>query len=243
MASYHLTINNGKKGTAATHAAYIARQGKHNKNPGQSDLVALEHGNLPTWANGDPIYFFKMADAGERSNGAAYRELEFALPSELTREQQCELAGEFIRQKVGNKPFFLAIHSPTAALGGVAQTHGHGMYSDRMPDGIERPSELHFSRYNSAKPELGGCKKDSGGKDLASMRNVLKTYRADFANLQNQFLAKNGHSARVSHLSNRERGIDKEPERHLGAAAIKKMTDEDKAQIKDKRQKSKKQNA
>lgn len=243
MASYHLSIKNGKKGKAATHAAYIARQGKHGKNLDKPDLVSLEHGNLPAWANGDPFYFFKMSDTGERINGAAYRELEIALPSELTHEQQQELAREVVKQQIGNKPFLFAIHSPTAALGDVPQDHMHAMWSDRMPDGIERPPEQFFNRYNSAKPELGGCRKDSGGKPPALMKEDIKTRRANFADLQNQTLKKYGHAARVDHRSYRERGIVKEAEKHLGAAAIKKLNEEDKAQIKDRRQKAQQQSA
>jgi hypothetical protein len=239
MASYHLTIKNGKKGTAATHAAYIAREGKFGKDQEQPDLVALEHGNLPAWANDDPTYFFKMSDKGERINGAAYRELEIALPAELTREQQMELAREFVKQQIGNKPHLVAIHSPMAALGNTPQDHMHAMWSDRIPDEIERTSELFFKRYNATKPELGGCRKDSGGKAPALMKDDIKARRASYADLQNQHLEKHGHPARVDARSNRERGINKAPEKHLGASAIKKMTDEDKEQIKDKRKNKK----
>ena len=240
MASYHLSIKNGKKGKAALHAAYISREGKHGKNLEQPDLIALEHGNLPAWANDDPLLFFKKSDEGERANGAAYRELEVALPSELTKEQQQELAREFVKQQIGEKPYLLAIHSPTASLGEVAQPHAHAMYSDRLPDDIERTPEQFFKRYNTAKPELGGCKKDSGGKAPSVLKSVLKTRRANFAELQNQILEKYGHPARVDYRSYRDRGIVKDVEKHLGAAAIKEMNAEDKAQIKDKRLKSKK---
>lgn len=236
MASFHWGIKNGKKGTAATHAAYIAREGKHGKNQEKADLVTLEHGNLPTWAQDDPQYFFKMSDAGERANGAAFRELVIALPSELTQDQRHELALECVKQQIGNKPFLVAIHSPMAALGNVPQDHMHAMWSDRIPDGIERTPEQFFKRHNSAKPELGGCKKDSGGKAPAILKNELTTRRANCAELQNQFLAKYGHATRVDFRSYRDRGIKKEAEKHLGAAAIKKMTAEDKALIKDKRQ-------
>jgi hypothetical protein len=238
MALMHLSIKNGKKGTAAEHAAYIAREGKHGKNQEKADLVALEHGNLPIWANDDPQYFFKMSDAGERVNGAAFRELVIALPAELTQEQRHELALECVKQQIGNKPFLVAIHSPIAALGDVSHDHMHAMWSDRIPDGIERPPEKFFNRYNSAKPELGGCKKDSGGKAPAILKNELTTRRANCADLQNQYLEKYGHAARVDPRSYRDRGIKKEAEKHLGAAAIKKLSAEEKAKIKCKRQKA-----
>ncbi len=236
MASFHFSVKSGKRGKASEHAAYIAREGKHGKNKDNNDLIAKEHGNLPEWANDTPSLFWKTADKNERINGAAYLEFEIALPSELTASQNMELVQAFIKQEIGNKPFQLAIHSPQASLGEVHQPHLHAMFSDRKPDGIERPPEQHFKRHNSAHQELGGCKKDSGGKDPSTLKNHLKTLRANWAELQNQFLEKNGHSARVDHRSNKERGIELEPERHLGHVSIKKMTAEDKAQIKDRRQ-------
>lgn len=235
MASYHLSIKSGKKGQATEHAAYIARIGKHSKNGKGEDLLALEHGNLPDWANGDPDYFWKMADKHERANGAAYREFEIALPIELTLSQNLELVHEFVKQEVGDKPFQLAIHAPTAALGDDKQPHSHIIISDRKPDEIVRPPEQHFKRYNSAFPELGGCKKDSGGREPATLKAEVNSRRERWADLQNQHLEKHGYEARVDHRSNRDRGIKSNPERHLGSAAIKKMSEEEKVHYKEGR--------
>lgn len=240
MATFHFTIKSGKRGKAATHAAYIARQGKHGKDGKQEDLVFVQHGNLPAWANGDPTVFWKAADAHERANGAAYREFEVALPTELTHEQNIELVQEFVQQAVGNKTFQVAIHEPNAAIGGVAQPHVHAMLSDRVQDEIRRKPEQHFKRFNAKHPELGGCKKDSGGNEPVVLKQKVSSLRESWANLQNAHLAKHGHAARVDHRSNRERGIEKETEKHLGAAAIKNMAPEDKAKINEKRQSSKK---
>jgi hypothetical protein len=228
MASYHLSVKSGKRGKAANHAAYIAREDKHGKGDRKLDLIAVEHGNMPEWANGDPSTFWRAADTNERVNGAAYREFEVALPSELTTDQNLELVREFVRQEVGIKPFHFALHAPEAALGKMNQPHAHIMLSDRKPDGIERSIDLHFKRYNTANPELGGCKKDSGGRDKLTLKNELVTRRESFAILQNAHLKMHGHDARVDHRSNRERGIDQEPERHLGHVGIKKMTDDQK---------------
>ena len=240
MATFHFTIKSGKRGKAATHASYIARQGKHGKDGKQADLVFTHHGNLPVWANGDPAIFWKAADTYERVNGAAYREFEIALPVELTRDQNIELVQEIAKEVIGNKTFQLAIHEPIGAIGGLPQPHLHTVLSDRMQDEIVREPDQHFKRFNAKHPELGGCKKDSGGMEPVALKQHVKSLRESCATLINKHLAKHGHEARVDHRSNRERGIDKEAERHLGAAAIKKMTDEDKAQIKEKRQISKK---
>jgi len=225
MASYHFSVKSGKRGTAVEHARYISREGKYSTEERAQDLVFKDHGNLPSWANGNPIEFWKTADEKERTNGAVYREYEVALPSELTNEQNLDLVKELIKDEVGDKSFQFAIHCPNAALGGVLQPHLHLMFSDRKPDGISRGAEQHFKRFNRKHPEDGGCRKDSGGKDRFVLAEELSSIRESVAQIQNKHLEKHGHQASVDHRSNHERGIDQEPERHLGRSTIKKLKD------------------
>ncbi|MGK3295924.1 MobA/MobL family protein, partial [Escherichia coli] len=42
----------------------------------------------PEWARDNPSHFWQAADQFERANGSTYRELEIALPRELTPEQR-----------------------------------------------------------------------------------------------------------------------------------------------------------
>ncbi|WP_019139876.1 MobA/MobL family protein [Noviherbaspirillum massiliense] len=225
MASFHHRIKSGKKGTAADHAAYIARQGKHSQ---REDLVCTGYGNMPKWAENAPSSFWKTADRHERANGAVYREHEIALPDELTRDQQKELVDELIAALVGDKPFQFAIHAPSSALGGASNTHLHLMYADRMQDGIERSPEQTFSRYNGKHPDLGGCRKDSGGKNSLVLRNEVIETRRKCAELQNVALAKHGHAARVDHRTLKQQSINRMPEQHLGPARIRNMSPADK---------------
>lgn len=234
MATFHLSIKSGKKGKAAEHAAYIAREGKHKKD--QHDLTANEYGNLPIWANDNPSALWRAADKFERSNGAAYRELEIALPVELTLDQNRALVQELINKTVGAKPYQFAIHEPNSALGDVKQPHVHLMISDRKPDGFERNPEQHFKRFNTKNPAAGGCRKDSGGKEPVVLREEVRTLRKTCADIQNEFLEKYGHSSRVDHRSNRERGISTLPERHIGSAVINAMTKEEKKSFQRNRQ-------
>lgn len=224
MATFHLTIKSGKRGSAANHSAYIAREHFHGKGGKGNDMVAKEHGNLPEWANNNPSYFWDKADQHERANGAAYREYEIALPIELTQEQRRELVKAFIEREIKDKPYQYAIHMPKAALGTCDQPHAHIMFSDRKPDGLNRIPEKHFSRHDPINPKNGGCKKDSGGLSPIELREQNIALRANWANLQNQFLEENGHAARVDHRSHKDRGIETEPERHLGLLTVKKMT-------------------
>lgn len=226
MATFHLTIKSGKKGSAVDHSAYITRAGKHGQGEKAADLVATGSGNLPSWAS-ETKTFWREADAHERKNGAVYREFEMALPNELNSEQQKALLGEFIRDVVGDKTYEFAIHRPEAAIGKVSQDHVHLMFSDRLPDGIDRLPDQHFRRFNRAQPENGGCRKDSCGRDRHVLRNEVISCREKWATLQNEHLERNGHVARVDHRSHRERGLEKAPEHHLGPAKVRQMTDDE----------------
>lgn len=166
----------------------------------------------------------------ERANGAAYREYVIALPNELDIEQNMSVVRNLIVSLVGEKPFQYAIHAPTSSLEGEKNLHLHLMYSDRVPDGIERPADQMFKRYNPADPERGGCKKDSGGKSAMQIRDEVITKRQVTAEIINDALRQHGHEARVDHRSLKEQGKTKQPERHLGPARIRHMTKEGKAQ-------------
>lgn len=226
MASFHHRINSGKKGAAKEHAAYIERQGRYSD---REDLVHADYGNLPDWADDDPLKFWKAADTYERANGAAYREHVIALPNELSMEQNCMLAERLARELVGTKPFQFAIHAPEGKLGGITNPHMHLMFSDRIQDGIDRPSERMFSRYNPKLPEFGGCRKDSGGRSPMVLRNEVIATRKKIADIQNQALAEHGIDARVDHRSLREQGRERRPERHLGQVRIRGMSADEKA--------------
>ncbi|MBF8178370.1 MobA/MobL family protein [Herminiimonas contaminans] len=225
MASFHHCIKSGKKGTAANHAAYISRKGKYNQ---RDDLVATGHGNMPKWANDDPHAFWKAGDKHERANGAVYREHEIALPSELTPEQTQVLVGEYIEKIIVDKPYEYAIHKSPSSIQGATNVHLHLMFSDRLPDGIDRKPEELFKRYNTKHPENGGCKKDSGGKSRVELREEIIKTRQISAGLQNAVLERNGHSSRVDHRSLKDQGIARRPERHLGPARVQAMTGEQK---------------
>ena len=223
MATYHLSAKIGSKGMGLAHSNYIERVGKNAKH---KDLEHAENGNLPNWANGKSSNFWSAADEFERANGSVYRELEIALPRELTPAQRLGLVNEFINQELGEKhSFSFAIHCPKAALDPAKgeQPHAHIMYSERLQDGIDRQKEQYFKRYNAKNPELGGLKKASGGKHMMEVKEELKAQRERWAELQNKHLEKHGHTDRVTEKSLEAQGIKHDPAKHLphlGVAAI-----------------------
>ena len=221
MASFHHHVSSGRPGTALEHARYVQRLGKYSK---RGDLIYSACANMPSWAAGNEMLFWDAADRNERVNGAAYREQVIAIPNELARDQQIALAHELARRLVGFKPYVLAIHAPIAALGEQPNVHVHIVYTDRVPDGIERAPGGEFRRFNRADPALGGWRKDSGGKTRMQTRDQVIGWRKTSADTQNEFLEANGHSARVDYRSLEQQGIARTPERHLGPWRVRNMS-------------------
>lgn len=210
------------KGSAEPHVGYVVRSGKH---AARGDLLATGVGNMPVWAEDNPALFWRFADRYERSNGAAYREHVVALPNELTLPQLIELVERLVFTLVGPRPYQWAIHGPEASLGGIENVHAHIVYSDRVDDGIERPPEQTFRRYNAVSPCKGGFRKEGGGRTPAEVREETRAIRQQCADIQNEFLARYGHDDRVDPRTLREQGIDRVPERHLGQAWIRRMSE------------------
>jgi len=235
VATYHLSVKRGTRGQAVRHSNYIARRGVNGGSGTREDLVHTDSGNLPEWAEGDPRRLWLATDKYERVNGLPFIEYELALPRELTSTQRLDLLQSFVTREANGRPYELAVHAPTASLGGVHQPHAHVMFSNRKPDGFERSPEQHFRRFNRQHPELGVCQKDGAGVHIAEMKARLHASRKLWADLQNEALVKHGHSAVVDHRSHAARGISREPERHLGAARIRKMSTEDKERVADGR--------
>ena len=71
------------------------------------------------------------------------------------------------------------------------------------------------------------------------LKETLIATRANLANIQNTALEQAGHATRVDHRSNKARGINIEPEVHLGHVGIKKMSTDEKIRYKDNRLKAK----
>ena len=219
MAIGRLSMKVGKAGKAGPHAAYIAREGQYaNRLERGEKLEATEAGNMPAWAQSNPLAFWQAADAYERKNGTTYREMEIALPRELSAAQRIELVREFVRQEIGDRHAYQwALHVPTAADGGE-QPHFHLMFSERQVDGIERDPEQYFKRYNAKAPEKGGARKGYGpsaGQTLTKAERAaeLKELRGRWEAMCNAHLERAGVEQRIDMRSHAERGTGLEPER------------------------------
>ena len=159
MSLYHLNTSVGSRAGGQSASAkddYIEREGRY-----EGDASELEHsesGHMPGWAEEDPHAYWEAADAHERANGRLFREVEFALPTELSGSERLEAAREFAHFLTDRErlPYTLAIHR-----GGGENPHCHLVISERSNDGLERTAETWFKRYNGKAPERGGARKIS----------------------------------------------------------------------------------
>lgn len=230
MATYHLHVSSGSKASgkgAGGKARYLLREGpyavaRERVQEGSTvraveidkhaELVFTESGNLPEWAAGDPLRFWDASDARERANGSTYREVEVALPRELSEAQQIALAQAFARAVAqvegGVTPWTLAVHQQDPDH--PEYRHVHILLSDRIQDGEERSPEQFFRRYNAKEPARGGARKSEARRDTKVGAKWTDQIRPLWARFANDALAHAGVSAQIDHRTLEAQRLEKE---------------------------------
>ncbi|SFM30763.1 hypothetical protein SAMN04490355_10721, partial [Pelosinus propionicus DSM 13327] len=173
------TINGYSPKGAENEAEYLV-----GNNLRREDLALFKTDNMPRWAeeeadnNGTSphLEFFKASETYEATKNVTYREIKLALPQELigihsqnvTDVKKLEILVDDFMVKSGldKMTYAYAIHLKDAQFSpNDKNIHVHIMWSDRIPDGIDRPKEQYFGwgedkRYRPKSPKLGPCKKD-----------------------------------------------------------------------------------
>ena len=163
---------------------------------------------LPKWAQDDPKKFFKAADRYEGVGNRRYMEIEFALPNELrTVEQYRQIIDAFIAKHLSEHYYAYAIHNKIGVMSdGQHHPHVHIMFSERLIDDVEKTREraaCNFFKYplrRNVTATFEERRKHGAPKARKwSDKNFLMKLRADFAEIQNEVLERNGFSIRVDH--------------------------------------------
>mgnify|MGYP002611488859 FL=1 len=166
---------------------------------------------MPAWASDAPRNYWEAADVHERANGRLFKQLEFALPKELSPEQQTALAASFCRKmaqtKDGPLPYSFAVHKGHDK----ENPHCHLLISERVNDGISRAPGQWFKRA-AKDPAKGGAKKTNELRP----REWLLDCRELWAERANHALRLAGHKARIDHRTLEAQGIERAPTTHLG---------------------------
>ena len=189
---------------ASSHVEYINRERAFAQRGG---CIFHTH-HLPKWAKGAPKKFFRAADKYEGKGNRRYMEIEFALPNELrTVEQYRQIIDAFIEKHLKDHYYAYAIHDKIGVMSnGQHHPHVHIMFSERIIDEVESENErdaCNFFKYplrRNVEATFEERRKHGAPKARKwADKNFLTVLRADFAEIQNEVLAKNGFSIRVDH--------------------------------------------
>lgn len=146
--------------------------------------------------------FVDIVEAAEkRVDARVWREFEFALHQELTEEENKALAREFVKDQICGRGMAaqLNFHFDVDEETGEGKPHCHVTVTTRrlVEEGL------------SSKKELAWDKK-----------SMLFELREQWANYSNFYLKLNGHDVQIDHRSNKDRGIDMEPQPKQGKGIL-----------------------
>jgi hypothetical protein len=217
--SFHVSFRSGSRGMGSSAGAshdYITREGEY-ADGDRDPAIYTESDHMPSWAENDASEYWSAADLYERANGRLYVSAEFALPRDLSAEDQIVLAREFARHLTAEEslPYTLAIHAGRDADGNEHNPHAHLMISERKNDDIERSPEQWFSRANPTDPTKGGAEKSR----TFHGREWVEGARREWAELTNKTMTRLGREERVDHRSYERQGVDQEAGEHYGPKA------------------------
>ena len=213
MAIFHLTakvISRGKGQSAVAAAAYRSGERLRDEQANEQKFYQARAERIeftaimapkeaPEWAQ-DRNQLWNHVERGEKRKDAQLaREIEIALPHELTPQQREWLVKDFAREAFTRKGYAvdIAIHAPDKTSDD-RNHHAHIMVTMRTLDG-----------------DGFALRKDPS----MNRREQLGEWREQWAHLANRHLERHGHEARIDHRSLKQQGIEREAGIHLGYAA------------------------
>ena len=210
MAIYHFSAKvisraNGRSAVAA--AAYRAAEELHDERLGRAhdftNKAGVVHSEilLPDGAPArllDRATLWNEVEAGEKRKDAQLaREIELALPRELSQADAIRLAQDFVREQF-------------VAQGMVADLNVHW---GRTASGEDQPHAHVMLTMREVGPEGFGKKVREWNRT-----EQLMGWRERWAELANERLAELGHDLRIDHRSHAAQGIALEPQNKIGPA-------------------------
>ena len=241
MAIYHLSIkpiSRASGRSAVASAAYRAAEKLTNERDGLihdftrrsgvehaeivlpgdqlSEAGALVHGDGPGWAR-ERSALWNVAEAAEkRKDARVAREIEMALPHELTAEQRLALVREFSAGLAARYEVAVdfAIHSPHGQTD-IRNHHAHLLLTTRKI--VAGNGDVAPGLGGKSALELENRKLEALG--LPNTHAQVREIRQSWEELTNAHLLRAGLEVRIDHRSHMERGLEIEPTQHMGVHA------------------------
>jgi hypothetical protein len=215
VAIYHLNakfVKRSKGQSAVAKAAYNSHDLLTNANTGdrhdyryKGDVAfsgIFTPKDAPKWvkelAHDRQALWSAVEQAETRKDSRLAKEIEIALPHELTDKEREWLVKDFVHENCTRHGLIadVAIHAPSKE-GDARNHHVHILLTTR---------------------EIG---QDGFGGKLRHLdsRQQLSEWREKWENLANRHLKRHGHAARIDHRTLEAQGIDREPTIHVGPTA------------------------
>lgn len=213
MAIYHLTVNpirRSQNHKAIAAAAY--RSGEklkddryvdpenYSRRKGIVHREIMAPANAPDWVYDRETLWNRVEKGEKRRDAQLAREIEFAIPRELSFEDQLTLVRRFVADETVSRGMIadFAIHEREASDGGT-NPHAHIMLTFRRisPEGFARTKERDWNKTS-----------------------LLRTWRKNWEVYCNEALEAAGETARIDHRTLEAQGILREPTIHIGKDAF-----------------------
>jgi Ti-type conjugative transfer relaxase TraA len=168
--------------------------------------VLLPDGASAAWT--DRSVLWNAVEASEKRKDAQLaREVEFALPRELSRAEGIALARDFVCEQFVARGMVadLCVHDPVGE-DGQSKPHAHVLLTMR--------SVTPGQQADGSDATFGAKQRDWNSTAL------LEGWRARWATLANERLATLGHDVRIDHRSLAAQGIALEPQHKIGPAGM-----------------------
>ena len=220
MAVYHFSakvIGRSAGRSAVAAAAYRAAEKLHDERLERDhdyrakagvvhSEILLPEGAPARWL--DRGCLWNEVEASERQRNAQLaRDIEIALPRELSQAEAVRLARDFVREQFVSRGMVADLNVHWAMSGdGEAQPHAHVMLTMRRVEPGHGPE--------GQEDGTGFGLKERGWNST----ELLRGWRERWAEVANERLCELGHDVRIDHRSYAEQGIELEPQHKIGPA-------------------------
>lgn len=232
MAIYHCSVkvisrSSGRSAVGAS--AYRSGEKIENERDGiihdYTNKSGIEHtevqvpDNAPEWASDRDRLWNEVEKIEKAKNSQLAREVEVALPKELSKDEQVELVRDYVKENFVNKGMVadIAIHDK-----GDGNPHAHIMLTMRPFQENGEWGSRYKKEYildkegNKIIDKKGNAKANVIPSTDWNTKESLEQWRENWAKCTNKHLERYGIEQRIDHRSYEAQGISKAPTVHEG---------------------------
>lgn len=234
MAIYHFSaqiISRSNGSSSVGSSAYRSGEKIENERTGEvhdytrktgieyTEIIAPS--NAPEWASDRAKLWNEVEKIEKSKNSQLAREINIALPKELSLEKQIELTREFVKDTFVDQGMVADISIHDTQKG---NPHAHIMLTMRPFENGEwgaKAKKEYILDKKGEKIKLKSGEYKSRKIDIVdwNKKENLEKWREQWANYANRTLERNGIKERIDHRTLAEQGVERVPQIHVGTHA------------------------